>query len=689
MGRLQGRIQLSSVTPSDTYRDNSSRMSQLEEELRQAASRQREKQKEDVESLQASHERDLRRQADEYERTLARSKSDSQSLLSHEREAQKSAEEIRKRDLYDRNGKTRTSELESNQRDLEAAREDFSRQAKQQKTLGVSEQERYEQKIEKLETEHQRELDHAVQTVRDQVSNENTETARAGRESDVELKASLEKKYQSLNRELMEQIRDSNHKTQAYMDELKGDYAIRSEEDQRVDSAKRDETRKGYMERELGNATRLRDSHVAETKSYRDQANGLGQFKRDYMHEKAEGRSEGIREVENDFRDQAKVADQLYRNDVDGMKRKSKEQDGYFNRLNDRTLRDKDRYYAEVISHQNQESRDTQRDTAAVYEKNLQDRELRSRVDQEHSQASMERQAERLNASREEALGRQNRTFTEELDRNRISTDSQIKYFKEAIHERDTGDDIGLISEGAERRLREQLSAVQQKQLDAEVGRNTERFDRAQRENHQIVHDLMDSSQKEKSLAARVNNSERQSERGELLQHLADTEFMKETTLHEQGTQHERQIEKIQRSYGSALEQQRRNSDEMINTLKVESDARLQGVRQELDFNSKMAQRAFSQSQNELIRGYEKKLADQKTDYDALLSQTKTDVDSRLRETDRKSKFTLDEQARGYEQKIAQLEQQQKERERLVASNYEEEMEKVKRSNALLIRKKS
>ena len=49
----------------------------------------------------------------------------------------------------------------------------------------------------------------------------------------------------------------------------------------------------------------------------------------------------------------------------------------------------------------------------------------------------------------------------------------------------------------------------------------------------------------------------------------------------------------------------------------------------------------------------------------------------------------LDEQARSYEQRIAQLEFQHKERERYISQNYQDEMEKLKRSNAILVQKKS
>jgi hypothetical protein len=113
------------------------------------------------------------------------------------------------------------------------------------------------------------------------------------------------------------------------------------------------------------------------------------------------------------------------------------------------------------------------------------------------------------------------------------------------------------------------------------------------------------------------------------------------------------------------------------------------GERQQARFEQKMAQRGFADKQNELIRDYERKLADMKVENNSVMDEVKQEADRNVRENSRMAKMAFDDQARAYEQKIAALEYQQKERERYLAENYQEDLEKLRRSNALLISKKS
>ena len=137
------------------------------------------------------------------------------------------------------------------------------------------------------------------------------------------------------------------------------------------------------------------------------------------------------------------------------------------------------------------------------------------------------------------------------------------------------------------------------------------------------------------------------------------------------------------------LEHQRRQYDEIMTTSKNDASAKMQALRQEGDFNMKMAQRSFNAQQNELIREYEKKLADQKVEHDKTLDEIKSSAERTVREAGRQARVDSEAQARANEQKLAQIEMQHKERERYVTQNYQDDLEKMKRSNALLIQKKS
>jgi hypothetical protein len=145
----------------------------------------------------------------------------------------------------------------------------------------------------------------------------------------------------------------------------------------------------------------------------------------------------------------------------------------------------------------------------------------------------------------------------------------------------------------------------------------------------------------------------------------------------------------MNRNYSRLLARKSQEHEDALSVTRDDAANRIAEIRQEADFNAKMAQRSFSLRQNELIREYEKKLADQKTDYESRLDDLKSQSQANTRDVERKLKNELEAQTRASDQRLAQVEATNKERERYLTQNFQDEIEKVKRSNALLIQKKS
>jgi hypothetical protein len=78
-----------------------------------------------------------------------------------------------------------------------------------------------------------------------------------------------------------------------------------------------------------------------------------------------------------------------------------------------------------------------------------------------------------------------------------------------------------------------------------------------------------------------------------------------------------------------------------------------------------------------------------KLEHDSQVDELKGSTQVLLREAEKKARVDMEQQARSYEQRIAQMEFQRKERERYITQNYQDELDKVRRSNAALIQKKS
>jgi hypothetical protein len=148
-------------------------------------------------------------------------------------------------------------------------------------------------------------------------------------------------------------------------------------------------------------------------------------------------------------------------------------------------------------------------------------------------------------------------------------------------------------------------------------------------------------------------------------------------------------IEKMHVNHSDELvrEQQRsRDSlEEQRDTLKYERDR----VVDNLSHDQRMKDREWSMRMHDLRRGFEEKIVQAKEEHEKALSQLKYDHDKKLREQERTSRRQADEKDRGYEHRIKEMELAFRERERFLTEHYEQELGKMKRTNAHLIAKKS
>jgi hypothetical protein len=120
----------------------------------------------------------------------------------------------------------------------------------------------------------------------------------------------------------------------------------------------------------------------------------------------------------------------------------------------------------------------------------------------------------------------------------------------------------------------------------------------------------------------------------------------------------------------------------------LNNSVRIQEITNQAEFERRTMRREHQASTAELMRTYEKKLTEQKVSADEALRDMKGKLDSQARDSDRRLKQALADQARSYDHRIAETEAQTKDRERLLARNHEDELDKVRKANALLLSKK-
>lgn len=133
-----------------------------------------------------------------------------------------------------------------------------------------------------------------------------------------------------------------------------------------------------------------------------------------------------------------------------------------------------------------------------------------------------------------------------------------------------------------------------------------------------------------------------------------------------------------QKRHRDAMEEQR----EALHGEKIRTE-------DELNLKNKADHREWNARFNDLRRDYERKMADAKDAHDVKVSEMQYEFDKKLRDSDRRGSKALDDRVKMYEHLLKQQEIAYKEKERFLTEHYEEELDRMKRTNARLIQKKS
>ncbi|OFZ21302.1 MAG: hypothetical protein A2X94_07580 [Bdellovibrionales bacterium GWB1_55_8] len=436
-------------------------------------------------------------------------------------------------------------------------------------------------------------------------------------------------------------------------------------------------------------AHRMRQGHQFQMKGLQAQVSDLIDADRRYGKEKGQGTADAIRQFENDWRHRERVAIQGYEDQLQQMKQGTREQELYLNRLKDETLRDQNRYFAGVISEQNEDHQEQITQREANFDRNIGELEKRMGHQRERHELSQERAADESGRRLASALENQADAYQKTLKNQSTSSRERIDELSNELNERKTSADTSLISPAAEAAIRKSAAEDHEKVLRAEQQRNQRGSDDVREEYVGRFKRAVRAGEYEKSALSRTHAAEKHRQRNEFLSHVRESEYLKDSTLRAKDEEMRRLQQTTEQRNSHTLEKQRQEYEAMLVSQRDDAVARIQALRQETEFNSKMAHRAFAIRQNELIREYDRKLADQMRDYEASLDELKSQTQQQLRDGERRNRQALDEQERFYEQRFAQLEVQHKERERVITQNYEQDLEKLRRSNALLIQKKS
>jgi len=138
----------------------------------------------------------------------------------------------------------------------------------------------------------------------------------------------------------------------------------------------------------------------------------------------------------------------------------------------------------------------------------------------------------------------------------------------------------------------------------------------------------------------------------------------------------------------SLIQQEKRNQlalQEQRDSLKDQKDQEVD----DLKLESHLKDRAWVIKVNEQRRDFEKKLDLERDAHEREVAALKSDFQQKLHEQERTARRIVDEKDRNLEHQTKQQEMVHKEKERFLVEHYEEELDRMRRTNAHLIAKKS
>ena len=670
------------------YLDYARKMDDYEQELKNKSK----KQADSEESAAARRERDqetaLAKLDRSWQRTTEKSKEGSNQILSEERMRNQESERALQKQIYDRYGRNRSAELDSQQHQIEEARASIEVEKAANEARNAQADKDHQDRISELEEKNQHEMEVAINNAKSsgesgdeyhahQMILERTREEAAQRKIDMQAAR------------LRQDTRDQDKKTAATAEATKFAADSRIKAVEAAEAARGERLQEHYAKVSQDTAEHLRASHADESAVYRAELKNMSDAQRTYLADRQNGRADAQREFDQDVRADRQFIVGTYEREIGNYKKALKDQDSYFSRVNDQNVHDKDFYWANEVAKENRERHQETSQLEKTFEANRKQLEANSRRDRNQSDKAQLTMANTIQEGAVDALRKQASSYHSTLARQLREKDSTIDRLKSEIQTRATSPDVQLVAPAAEERMRNTITGDFNARAVANEARDLNARDHLAESYTTNLQSVLGEQHALRDESERTHHIERQRERGELLTAIADSEFQKNASLQEKDAMNQRFVERIEKGHQRTSEQQRQDYEELLARTRQEAQISQQAQRQQFEFQARMTQRAFAQKQNEIIKEYEKRLIDQKQDTTLALQAMREEGEKKVREVETRARHDADAVNRANEQRIAQMEMQSSERERAIAHNYEDEIEKAKRSNALHSRQKA
>jgi hypothetical protein len=682
--------EMSSVSMNDNpYAYFSKRLEELEDEYQKNTRRATDRRDEEVASLREKHAVALEENSQKSEESVDRLRNKMQEDLADVRRASDDERSRLKQQTYNHLGKFNGLEADV----LKEQLTDMTRAYEVQRDRYKDELATLEKSQERALDEHAKQTEHRLEHAAAQARNVAGEASEKNKEEQNELNKALRVRLENQANELAnranEDLRFGAEQRESQVEEIRRNYdrlAEKSQEQQDLRVNKINEAHDRKMHEAIA---RQRNSQSDQITNYESQLKVLHGSAKDAADAKAQGRAAAVQELEGDHRNTVNNITSSYERQIENARLDQEAvDDQYRHKLSER-IREKDAHYGEMLTDQAKDNHQYRRELEDNYARDRDALIAARKLDQQMASQRLELEESRSSQERAEALEQQAASYKSTLENVRDQDREKIKVLEQAIQTKATSSDTSDIPPAAEAKLRATYERAMEKKLAAEQLRNRESEESIRNSYTSRMNDLVAENKSRETRLVQDVAGENQSTRALLAYEVQAAHDARLETTRDLEGRREKGEGKLHALYQKEIERQHRNFEDLLGEIKSDANLRVQTERQENEFRLRTQQQESIAKTNSIIREYENKIALQKEEFETAMDDLQQEFSKMRTESDKNNRLQAETIQRNYEQRIAELESQHKQRERTLEENHMDQLEKVKRANALLIRKKS
>lgn len=673
----------------DTIADYQRAAREAEEEHRREKTESKKRNEEEIQSIRDKNEEQRVRQAESHQDVITDLKKVTHQTLENQKESYDRVLEDQKRDTYDRFGRIQ-GELKEAQRNSDNAIKTIEEEHRKDRRALSSESDDYvNRRIEEIQKNHRKELEEVAERSRDSAQEAYHEKAKETREGENSEKERLTKKYEELSREKNLEVNADRKRALQAIEDVERESGGRIRKIELDYERKNKDLKEQFEAKSQEGIFNMQRKHREENQDLRKENAMLMNRDQDIQKDRAIARQQAIDEIHGDAQSLLNRVERAHGEELSKAKRDLAETEVRFGNQNAENITELGRSFTKRLHEKNEEDRFEKKQLEKSYQKNVDDLQAQHLRDRERFEKNLDLQVQQSTEARNKALENQADSYRQTLQNKQENFDTQMAILQSENQNAKTTSDPTVFSPAAEESLRKLYVGEYGKVFKEEQERNRRDIDQFREGQKDRVDDLQHNYNVAKREFQHEATDSRNLDRTQFLRFAEESELNRRESLQTQEHQHDKQVNAMEKNQERAVRGQQQKYDELLLDQSLDNQNRIRSMEQDSDFKERMHRMQSNSDQRRLIRQFEKKMSDQKESYENLLQESRLEAERRIQESQRESRFALDDQKRNYEHRITQLELQQKERERILTENYEDQLDKMKQTNARIIQKKS